>query len=105
MLQLRPMRTILIALALAATPALAHDEEHHAPSNHAKKGAHADAPRSFEKQPAVGTWARCPVSGDVFKVAADTQFATYEGRTYAFCCGECKPDFEKSPAKYADKKG
>src|SRR5438046_3075044 len=49
-------------------------------------------------------WARCAVSGDVFKVGKDTTFATHEGRTYAFCCNECKPDFEKDPAKYAEKK-
>lgn len=94
---------LLLAAVLAAAPALAH-EEHHKPSTHAKKDAHADAPRSFDKQPPEGTWARCPVSGDVFKVDADTQFATYQGRVYAFCCDDCKPDFEKDPAKYADKK-
>ena len=27
--------------------------------------------------------------------------ATYEGRVYAFCCPDCKPDFDKDPAKYA----
>ena len=99
------MKTLLIAVALAATPALAHDEEHHKPSNHARqKDPHADAPRSFDKQPAEGTWARCPVSGDVFKVGKETQFETYQGRVYAFCCDECKPDFVKNPAKFADKK-
>ncbi len=98
------MKTMLIALALAATPALAQEGEHHAPSNHARKGQHQKAPRSFDKQPPEGTWARCPVSGDVFKVGPETEFATYEGRVYAFCCDECKPDFEKNPSKYADKK-
>ena len=94
------MKKLLIALSLAATPALAHRP----PSNHARHGQHEDAPRSFDKQPPVGTWARCPVSGDVFKVGEDTEFATYEGRVYAFCCDECKPDFIKNPKKYADKK-
>jgi YHS domain-containing protein len=97
----------LAAAALAAGPALAHDDhedEHHKPGNHAKKGEHADAPTSFDKQPEPGTWAKCAVSGDVFQVAKDTQFATHEGRTYAFCCGQCKPDFDKEPAKYAKKK-
>ena len=98
------MKTILIALALSATPVLAHGAEHHDPSNHAKKGQHQNAPRSFDKQPPEGTWARCPVSGDVFRVGPETQFATYEGRVYAFCCDECKPDFVKNPAKYAHKK-
>lgn len=96
--------SLLLAALLGATPALAHDEEHHAPSNHAKQGEHRNAPRSFDKQPAEGTWARCAVSGDVFKVGKETQFATYQGRVYAFCCDECKPDFVKNPAKFADKK-
>jgi YHS domain-containing protein len=96
------MKSILIALALASAPAFAHDNHEHA--DHAKKGEHAEAPRSFDKQPPEGTWARCPVSGDVFKVSSDTEFVTYEGRVYAFCCPDCKPDFVKNPAKYADKK-
>jgi YHS domain-containing protein len=96
--------SLILAAALAAAPAFAHEEEHHKPSNHAGSGKHADAPRSFDKQPPPGTWARCPVSGDVFKVGKETQFATYNGRVYAFCCDECKPDFDKDPVKFADKK-
>jgi YHS domain-containing protein len=98
------MKILLIAVALAAAPALAHEDGHHPPSNHAAKDQHQDAPRSFDKQPSEGTWARCPVSDDVFKVGKETQFATYRGRVYAFCCEECKPDFAKNPAKFADKK-
>ena len=44
------------------------------------------------------------LAGDVFKVGKETQFETYAGRVYAFCCDECKPDFVKDPAKFADKK-
>jgi YHS domain-containing protein len=93
------MKTLLIALALAATPALAHGK-----TDKAEAAKHKDAPRSFDHKPTQGTWARCPVSGDVFQVDADTQFYTYEGRTYAFCCPDCPDDFIKNPAKYADKK-
>jgi YHS domain-containing protein len=91
------MKSLAIVLVLAGTPVLAHQP----PSNHAKKGEHQDAPSSFDKQPAVGTWARCPVSGDIFRVGPKTEFATYKGRVYAFCCDECKPDFDKDPGKYA----
>ena len=91
------MRSLLLAAVLAASPVAAS-----AHPNPARKGEHADAPRSFDQQPAKGTWARCAVSGDVFQVDADTQFATYKGRTYAFCCPDCKPDFLKDPARYAD---
>ena len=93
----------LAAAALLAAPAFAHDEAGHK-SAHGKKGEHADAPRSFDKQPPEGTWARCPVSGDVFRVSSETDFVTYENRVYAFCCPDCKPDFVKDPGKYADKK-
>jgi YHS domain-containing protein len=95
------MKNFILAVALAATsPALAHGKA----GEHAKKGQHRDAPVSFDSKPAVGTWAKCPVSGDVFKIAPDTEFATYEGRVYAFCCEECKPDFDKNPAKFAGKR-
>jgi YHS domain-containing protein len=95
---------LLLAALLAGTPALAHEGDHAKHAAPPAKGEHADAPRSFEKQPPEGTWARCAVSGDVFKVSKDTDFATYQGRVYAFCCPDCKPDFVKNPAKFADKK-
>jgi len=98
------MKTLILAALLAATPALAHEEEHHKPSNHAKKGAHQDAPKSFAEKPAAGTWAKCAVSGDVFRVGPETQMSQHDGRWYAFCCDECKPDFDKDPAKFTEKK-
>jgi YHS domain-containing protein len=60
-------------------------------------------PTSFSAAPPVGTKARCPVSGEDFVVSAETLTSTHEGRVYAFCCGDCKPTFEKNPAKYASK--
>jgi YHS domain-containing protein len=101
------MNKFILAVALAASPALAHGKGGHHGGQHSKGGTPADArvkvPTSFERQPAPGTWAKCPVSGEVFKVGADSGFATYDGRVYAFCCPECKPDFEKDPAKYAER--
>jgi YHS domain-containing protein len=94
------MRALILAVALATSPVLAHGTAGH----HAKKSEPRDAPTSFEKRPPLGTWAKCPVSGDVFKVDKDTEFATYNGRVYAFCCTDCKPDFDKDPAKFADKR-
>lgn len=44
----------------------------------------------------------CPVMGtkipDVKKAAGKS---VYKGKTYYFCCGGCKPQFDKNPAKYA----
>ena len=95
------MKKFVLALALAAAvPAFAHGTA----EEHAKKGQKHDAPTSFATRPPAGTWAKCPVSGDIFKVGPDTEFATYEGRVYAFCCTDCKPDFDKDPAKFADKR-
>ncbi len=94
------MRALLLALALASGPVLAHGTAGH----HAKKGEPRNAPTSFEQQPEPGTWAKCPVSGEVFKVGKETKFATYGGRVYAFCCTDCKPDFDKDPAKFAEER-
>ena len=100
------MKQLLIAAALAVAPAYAHEmhEGHEAGHHSSEAKKHADAPRSFDKQPPVGTWAKCAVSGEIFQVHEGTEFATYNGRTYAFCCEDCKPDFLKNPDKYAEKK-
>ncbi len=50
---------------------------------------------------AVGTKMKCPVSGEEFVVKATTTQIVYNGKRYAFCCSDCKPDFEKNPAKFA----
>jgi YHS domain-containing protein len=101
------MEKIILAVMLVASPVLAHGKGGSCGGHPGKGGMPGEArvkvPTSFEKQPAPGTWAKCPVSGDVFRVSAKTEFATYEGRLYAFCSPDCKPDFEKDPARYADK--
>ncbi|HEY2748245.1 MAG TPA: YHS domain-containing protein [Polyangia bacterium] len=50
---------------------------------------------------AIGTSAKCAVSGEEFKVTASTAQVTYNGKRYAFCCPDCQPAFAKNPAKYA----
>jgi YHS domain-containing protein len=50
---------------------------------------------------AVGTKAKCAVSGEEFTVDAKTVQVTYAGKRYAFCCADCQPTFAKNPAKYA----
>ena len=97
-------RSLVLAAALAfalAAPVLAAGNSHAARS---EAGKHKGAPRSFDKQPPPGTWAKCAVSGDVFQVDKDTDFATHKGRVYAFCCPDCKPDFIKDPARYAGRR-
>ncbi len=50
---------------------------------------------------ATGTAAKCPVTGEDFKVKDSTVQVTYNGKRYAFCCADCQPTFAKNPAKYA----
>ena len=52
---------------------------------------------------AVGTAAKCPVTGEDFTVKESTVQVTYNGNRYAFCCADCLPQFNKDPAKYAAK--
>ena len=42
----------------------------------------------------------CPVSGTKIASAAKAyNHETYKGKTYYFCCPDCKPAFDKNPAK------
>jgi YHS domain-containing protein len=50
---------------------------------------------------AAGAAAKCPVTGEDFKVKESTVQVTYNGKRYAFCCADCQPTFAKDPAKYA----
>ena len=58
------------------------------------------APVAFDKKPAVGTRATCPVMGHAFKIKPNSEFSEYKGKYYFFCCAGCKPKFDKSPEKY-----
>lgn len=42
----------------------------------------------------------CPVTGLVVKNVKTAPKAVYQGKTYYFCCSDCKAKFEKNPAKY-----
>ncbi len=43
----------------------------------------------------------CPVTGEkIASVKAAAGSSAYKGKTYYFCCGMCKPKFDKNPAKY-----
>jgi YHS domain-containing protein len=97
-------KNILIAVALfsaafflvAAAPAYACD----CGCDQAKAKKAKPAPKSFDKPPAVGTKATCPVMGTKFKVTKDTKRSEYKGRHYVFCCPGCKPKFDSNPGKY-----
>ena len=43
----------------------------------------------------------CPVTGTkIASVKAAVGHSTYKGKTYYFCCPDCKPRFDKDPAKF-----
>jgi YHS domain-containing protein len=50
---------------------------------------------------AVGTKMKCAVTGEEFTVKPSTVQVVYNGKRYAFCCADCKPEFDKNPAKFA----
>lgn len=59
--------------------------------------------QTHKKSPAQNKKAAliCPVTGD--KIASPKTakgHSTYKGKTYYFCCGMCKPRFDKVPGKY-----
>ena len=49
---------------------------------------------------AVGDVTKCPVSGDVFEITADTAAVEHDGGTYYLCCKGCVKDFQADPASY-----
>ena len=44
--------------------------------------------------------AKCPISG---KDIDATKTSEYKKQLIAFCCADCKPSFDKDPAKYVKK--
>ncbi len=43
----------------------------------------------------------CPVTHEkIASVKAAVGHSVYKGKTYYFCCPDCKPKFDKNPAAY-----
>lgn len=65
--------------------------------------SHSKSPAAVAATKTVS--AVCPVMGnripDVTKAAGKS---VYKGKTYYFCCPGCKPQFDKDPEKYINKK-
>ena len=65
--------------------------------------AHEDyAEADIVAQPGThtGELTRCPVSGVVFRVAADNPTVRYKGREFRLCCGGCESKFRANPARF-----
>ena len=55
------------------------------------------------KKPAAAKTAApivCAVMGDKVPDVKTAKFSVYKGKKYYFCCAGCKPEFDKTPAKY-----
>jgi len=97
--------TPFVLSALLALPLVACDKSKSAPApaaaaTKAPTGAAVGDDPTVAKL-AVGTAAKCPVTGEDFTVKDSTVQVTYNGKRYAFCCADCRPTFEKDPTKYA----
>lgn len=59
-------------------------------------------PAKNAKKPAVAAVNMvCPVmKSKVASVGKASGKSVYKGKTYYFCCGGCKPEFDKNPTKY-----
>lgn len=90
------MKHLIIALALTAlfsTAALAQSDSCCPSMTHTTK--------STKTAKAKKSALVCPVTGiKIASVKAAAGHSAYKGKTYYFCCGECKPKFDKAPAKY-----
>lgn len=92
---------LLVACALLSLPLAACDKKASAPAPAPAAVASAVANDPSVPKLAVGTAAKCPVTGEAFTVKDSTVQVTYNGKRYAFCCADCSPTFAKNPAKYA----
>ena len=50
-----------------------------------------------------GEIVKCPVSGKQIKKSEAKITFEYEGKTYYFCCADCKEKFIENPEKYLKK--
>lgn len=59
------------------------------------------APAAKRAAPAHAAALVCPVTHETI-ASADKAYAkeVYKGKTYYFCCPDCKPQFDKNPAAY-----
>ena len=82
----------------AAKPAAEHEED----EMEALENVPAD---KIKAQPGltVGDITRCPMSGEVFRIKANSPKSVVDGKTYYLCCKRCVGKFEKNPAKYLAK--
>ena len=84
-------------IAVAATVLLASSAFAATPAKHTVKASAKHAAKIAAKPAALV----CPVTGDkIASISAAAGHSMYKGKTYYFCCGGCKPEFDKDPQKF-----
>lgn len=91
------LRTVLLAIAIAATSVVGCASHSVQPSNSAASATPAIKPPGSAT---IGDRTRCPVTGEEFTVTAQSPKAEVGGKTYYFCCPDCVPTFQANPSKY-----
>jgi hypothetical protein len=97
------MRALLCAALLLAVPAASGKGPAPAADKASRPAARPGAPEvpdAFDDEPAPGTLARCPITGEPFRTSAGTRFVRHGGRVFAFCCEDCAREFEANPGKF-----
>jgi len=94
------MKSIVTALIFAGFAIVATPATPARAAETTKAEAKPAAPRVFSSPQDVGTKATCPVTGEAFTIDKKTIHSEYKGKHVYFCCGGCKKDFDKDPAKY-----
>jgi YHS domain-containing protein len=94
------MKSIVTALILAGFAFVATPSTVARAAEPTKTEAKQAAPKVFSSPQKEGTKASCPVTGEAFTIEKKTVHAEYKGKHVYFCCGGCKKDFDKDPAKY-----
>ena len=80
-----------LTLTIAALSAIGGAAIAHPGHDHGHKAAHSKTTK---------TALLCPITGTkIASVKAAVGHSTYKGKTYYFCCPDCKPKFDKDPAK------
>lgn len=114
-----PLVTLCALPALAAPPAVQTAIKQAGPVDpvSGKKVKAADAPiaifldaiykfisagnlAKFRAAPEQYATTHCPVSDEVVRIKDATQKTEYGGRTWYFCCGDCKTKFAAHPEDY-----
>ena len=94
------MKTILTAISLAAFIFAVMPAVQAKPADQSKAAAAQTAPKVFTSPQKEGTQATCPITGEEFAIAKNTEHAEYKGKHVYFCCPGCKKSFDKAPEKY-----